>query len=108
MSKEILDFKICKRLYEAGVIVKDTIYYNSDWELIDSYDKVTKTTYPALTIIDWLEVMKGFISVLFFDIDVHRWCLSLEINPRYCEWTLKESVEQALTFLLDNWHIWKS
>lgn len=101
--KEILDFPICKRLYEAGVIVDDTIFYNSDWELIDSYAKVTTTYYPALTIVDWLDLIKEHIKIIFYIDDA--WHIENE------EWyivskSLKECVEQALTYLLNENLLW--
>lgn len=103
MNKEILEYSICKRLYDAGVRVETYTNFNEEWdEWHEVFDK-NKIQIPALSIVDWLELMKDEIEVLFYNANMERW----EINFEKIRWTiawktLKECVEKSLVYMLDN------
>lgn len=117
--KEILDFNLCKRLYEVGIIVETEYKYiwSMSWEYI-LWQWHIRLSYhfplpdiPALTIVDWLDLIFENISNVILDrISHNNWeieIMKLWDWKRFL-WTFKDCVEQAITYLLDNNLLWQT
>lgn len=118
--KEILDYSICKRLHNLKIVSLETPHDYWYWEdeTLEGYDKpicsyqIDSECYwnydwffPALTIIDWLELIKSYTIWKHNGIQV----LSiLDWKSKFLEETLKECVEGCLVFLLDNNILWQA
>jgi hypothetical protein len=104
MNKEILEYSLCKRLYDAGVRVETEKYRTEKsyikWEL----KPVEITKIPKVSIVDWLELMKEQENLIYYC--SWDWTIDIVQYELFESKTLKDVVEKSLVYLLDNKLLW--